>query len=221
MDKVKHYIVETILVVLLLLAAGAYLNKNREAKDLNTALLIAKDSTRHFRNKYGEQVAQTKVMQITNSQLKVDGESLGLEITKLKVQVGNLNKLVTAYQGVISARGTVDTVTRDSIVYLPGKPVIVYKNFNYTSKYLSLDGYFLPELNKFHTEYRYTSPILITISGHGNKLLGKASMEDPNARIDDQKVVLMDKREKRWYERKWPYMILGGVVAETLRQKLK
>lgn len=217
MDKIKNYVIGFLIVALLLTFSWVEVGK-KEYNNLQDDLKIAQDSTHHYKNKLGETVAQTKVMQLDNSQLKSSLSLLGLDNKALKDQVGNLNKLVVAYQGKVGISGEIQTITRDSLVAVPGKDSIIYKDFDFKTKYIEFKGYH--KQDTLFAAYTYKSPLLITLSETKQGMIAKATFEDPAARIDNQKVVFVQ-RKKKFYEKTWFKIIGGAVGGFYLSNKLK
>jgi hypothetical protein len=213
MDKIKNYVIGFLVVVLLLTISWLEVSK-KEFSNLQGDLKIAQDSTHHYRNKYGQQIAQTKVMEIDNTNLKASLSSLGFKQKDLEEQVGNLKRVLVAYQGRVGLSGEIQTLTKDSLVYVPGKESIVYKDFKFKTKYLDFEGYFKPSTDTLFAKYNYTSPLIISVSKQSNgffrksSLYARATFEDPAARIDDQKLILVESK-KKFYEKWWFWGIIG------------
>lgn len=217
MDKIKNYVIGFLILVLLLTFSWVETSK-KEYANLQDDLKIAQDSTHHYKNKLGETVAVTKVMKLDNSQLKSSLSLLGLDNKALKDQIGNLNKLVMAYQGKVGISGEIQTITKDSLVVVPGKDSIIYKDFDFKTKYIEFKGFH--KKDTLFAKYKYTSPLLITLSETRKGIDAKASFEDPAARIDDQKVLFVQ-RKKKFYEKTWFKLGVGAVAGIYIDNKLK
>jgi hypothetical protein len=221
MQQIKHYILETALVVALILAIGALVKYRNSNQNLTDALSIAQDSTHHYRNKYGEIVAQTRVMQLDKLQLEGNLKTLGLKNAQLTGQVTKLGNLALVYYSRASVKQGITVGLRDSIVYKE-KEKLVYKDFDFKTKYLNLKGFVIHDT--LNAKYTYSSPLLITVSKKSDGLFkgfhleAKASFEDPAARIDNQTVVWLIPTKKPWYQTtlfKVSVGIVGGIVLDN------
>jgi hypothetical protein len=225
MEIAKKYwkIIVALLLLLLILGASWFANWALKLKDQNAILHHKADSSflvaKYFKNKHGELVNEVNTYELTTNDLKKLGSELGFNNKQLKDQVGSLTNLVSYWKGQASTHGG-DTVRTHDTTYLWRGQVIAAKHFDWTDKYLTLDGDYFPSTDKFAFKYNY-SPGGFELTSYRKKvglfkpkqLVTDIKFGDPNMKVTNfQGLVIKEPRKKFWETKAFAFGlgVLGG-----------
>lgn len=231
MEVIKKYwvkywkaIVAIIVIILFALAFSFLVSTISTLKSQKANLIYSKDSSflvaSYYKNKNGELVNQVNTYELTTKDLKQIGERLGFDNKQLKDQVGNLKNLVAHWKGQASTHGS-DTVRMSDTVYLDnvGNRVVT-ERFDWTNKYLSLNGTYFPETKRLAFQYNYdlggfdiTSYYKSTGFLKPKQLVADIKFGDPNMKVTQFQGFVIEQPKKKWFQTKAFYFgigVLGG-----------
>lgn len=198
-------------IVLLVIVLYSLFEQRNALQNKSTALSVWQDSVSYYKNQQGELIAQKQIAEVTIRDLKEIGHQLGIDRDKLSDQVGSLRNLNAHYKGEIKSMGKGATVTIDTVIQVIesiGDTVkVVAQSVDWTNRYLSIDGIFIPSFNKWEFNYNYIVDLEIVSYDRKIKkglfapkqLVVDFKLSDPNASVVDLKA-LQIVREKKWYQ---------------------
>lgn len=218
-------IVIVILLIFLFIGYNKLSNTTTSLADIENALKISRQETKLFKDKSGKLVAEKQVMQLNINDLTQNGNQLGLDMTDIKSQVGNLKNLVNRMEGKINTQGSVeagiDELKGDLLAALAkgdtskeniSKLKERYKPFKWSSDYLLVtDGLIDLKENKVNFNYTYSTKFTNTTfwkkeDGFKNKFKPKSlvvqlKFEDQNAFADSVQNINVKPPPKKFYEK--------------------
>lgn len=239
MSIIKKFFREILIVILAIIVFGSVRQCSVNKSD-NTVLLHENDSAfsvaKYYMNKHGQAVGQVKTYELTLEQYKKFGEQLGFENGDLKKQVGKEKRLVAHWKGqaemkgtaVISLRDTTIDNTMDASMDLSGGSINIEKAkvFEYSNKYLTLNGIIHIDSNQLAIRYQYSSDFSLTAYRKPQGLFKSPQLvadiwfEDPNMKVREFKGFVIQQPKKRFIETglfKVSVGIgIGYVLAKTL-----
>lgn len=211
-------------IALLAIVLYCLFEQRNTLQDTTQALSIWRDSVSYYNNEQGELIAQKQIAEITIRDLKQINEQLGIDRERLEKQVGNLRNLNTYFKSKIQSKGKGTAVTIDTVVQIVQNTDTVEaeaQSVDWTNKYLSLDGVFVPKFNRWDFSYSYVVDLEIVSY---NKKIRKGlfapkqfvvdfKLSDPNAKVVDLRALQIT-RKKKWYQTtgfKVGVGVVGGV----------
>jgi len=222
---------ERIVIGILLIAMIIPISKCSKLAEEKKLVLNSLDSSyleaRYYKNKLGQVVGQVKTQELTIAELKSIGGQLGVDNEKLKKKVGNLNRLVAHWEGVVNSSGVVDsrleqidpdTFGLDFDLDNSGLEFTLdsaKQKFSWSNSYLKLNGRISDD--SVQIKYDYQSKFEFTPYYKKDGLFKKKYLvtdiyiEDPNVRVREVKGIVIDVPKKKLVERPIVWGLLVGI----------
>lgn len=181
--------------------------------------------------------AQVEAKEVTIKELKKFGGQLGFDKKQLEQQVGRLSNLVAHWKGKVRTSGEVaviplkDTLlveTMDESLDLSSAEIITVKTFEWSNKYLSLEGIIELDSNQLALKYQYTTDFTLTAYHKRQglfkqpKLMADISFADPNIRTTEFKGLVVTPPKKTFWQSGVGKMVIGfgvGVITYSMISK--
>lgn len=207
-----------ILIVILVIICSASFRQCSVNKDSARLGWNATDSAfnvaHYYNNKLGQVVGQVKTHELTIKELQKYGKKMGFENEKLKKQVGNSNRLIAHWKGKAESRGSSIVALTDTTVNTldgtmdlnEGFDTVEAKAFNWSNKYLTLDGIIHLDSNKLALSYIYRVDFELTAYYKRQGLFKKPQLvsdiyfSDPNMRVQEFKGFVVKEPRKKLYQ---------------------
>lgn len=238
---------ETIIIVTLLLILGILLLKVTQIKEerdnAKNIVQSSLDTTQFYKNKWGEEIAQKRVLEVTNKGLKENIAALGINEEKLKDQIGSLKNLNNRLKANIQSQQVIyvydsieeeDVVVSDSVFEIQG-------DFDWKGDHLTVNGTYKMK-GRYHydgmltlssinfnqqIDYDYQLDIISTTYRRRDpkwklwkekELVTDITITDPNAKITNIESLHIVENPKKFYEKTWFWMIVTfGVTTVVIR----
>lgn len=226
-DFIKKYWRELMIAILLIFLYAIVdtgLNTIKDLKEEKFALLHSKDSSftiaKQYIGKNGELVSQVQTHELTIKELKETGDELGFSNKELKKQVGSLNNLVGYWKGQAGFSGRDTVRTRDTVFVDNGKKESG-KLFNWSNKYLSIDGGYYPYDSSVVLDYKYDIggfELTAYRKKQGNlfnfkpsQLVADIRFGDQNMKVGSFQGMVVKEEPKKWYQTKGFWIGIGFI----------
>lgn len=227
MNLLKKFGRELVIGILLIVCCISF--RTCSVKDDDIAVLknvndSAFNVAHYYFSKNGELVGQVKTHELTIKQWKKYGAQLGFDVKDLKGQVGRSNRLVAHWKGkagmkggtvVIALKDTTIANSMDDSFDMDAEPVKA-KAFEWSNKFLSLNGLVDLDSNKLALKYQYETDFSITAYYKAQGLFKKPQLvtdiwfEDDNMKVREFKGFVVKQPKKRFFQR-WHVKVGIGI----------
>lgn len=211
MDILKKYWREAailILFIVCMLSVRSCRNQQEKvkiAKAMRDSTFFKSDSVRL---KNGELAYRVNTLEVTNHQLKGEGVLTYLQIKKLTDQIGNLNRLITFYQGSLTMDDTFSAGGTDTVLIEVKKKDTINtkaKKFLWHGKWLTLLSVYNPATDSINHQYHYQADFNLVTYRRGANLFRRGDLvtditfNDPSISVGEfQGVITKEPPPKRF-----------------------
>lgn len=213
-----------LLVALTVIMVNSCHQNNQDKKDLQHNLVLSQDSVKHFKDKNDQLVNQVQVIKIESNNFKYQALAFGIDVKKLREQVGKQGKLISYYKAQLEITETFTVAGEDSTIIerVGDTSKVDVKYFPYHSKWLTADMFYFPISDSLRVDYRYTTGFTYTMYDKKVGLFKPRQtyvdfvLEDPHASLSQAQSILIVSPKKKVYERNWFWGGVGVIAGLML-----
>lgn len=211
-----------ILVIIVMISVRTCHQKALEATQNKTIADSAYVDVQTYKLKDGTNVAQIQTLEATNKDVELAFASMSIDKKVLEEKIGNLNKLVTYYEGKISMDEFLNSPGKDTVIIEVNNGDTVRtmdKVFKWSGKWLTLTEVYYPGVDSLKRRYQYDVEFNIVSYRKGKTLFkpgvlySDLTFTDPAIKTQKFTAIVIKEEPKKWWETKASAAGIGFLIG--------